>query len=386
MAASEVETPVSGRAPTPHAPAGDERGPDASAPPGHAAGDPERTDGAPVRGRRRAALPLLALGTLLVALGALALGRYLVPPNEILRMIGGQVLPLARTWTPTEEAVVLDVRLPRVLLALLVGGGLALSGAALQGVFRNPLVSPDVIGVSSGASLGGVLALLFGLGSLQLVTGAFAFGLLALAIVLLVGGRAGGSPLLMIILAGTVTGAFFSALVSFATYVADPYTELPSIVFWLLGSLATASYGKVLVAVGPVLAGALVVLCLRWRLNVLSLGDEDAASLGVPPRPTRLLLLTAVALITAGSVAVSGLVGWVGLVVPHLARLWAGTDHRVLLPASFLLGGAYLTVIDTLSRCLTSGEMPLGILTAVIGAPFFVVLLARSRDRMWIND
>nr|WP_275402723.1 iron ABC transporter permease [Streptomyces sp. SID10853] len=328
-------------------------------------------------------MPLLAVATVVIALAALALGRFVVPPNEMLRLLLGQVLPLRPTWTPNEATVVLDVRLPRVLLSLLVGGGLALGGAALQGVFRNPLVSPDVIGVSSGSSFGGVLALLLGAGSVSVVGAAFACGLVALGAVLLIGRLNSGNPILMIVLGGTVTGAFFTALVSFVKYVADPESQLPSIVFWLLGSLATATYAKVITAAVPVLLGSAVVLALRWRLNVLSLGDDDAAALGVPPRTTRLLLLMAVALMTAGSVAVAGLVGWVGLVVPHLARLWTGSDHRAQLPAAFLIGGAYLTLIDTLSRTITAAEMPLGILTAVIGAPFFIGLLARSRNRMW---
>ncbi|MET9805269.1 iron chelate uptake ABC transporter family permease subunit [Streptomyces halstedii] len=361
--------------PRTHTPPGTENAPRTSTPPGPADASPS-----PHRVPRLAVLLLI---TVVTALAALALGRYVVPPNEVLRLLVGQVLPLDRTWTPAEESVVLDVRLPRVLLSLLVGGGLALGGAALQGVFRNPLVSPDVIGVSSGASFGGVLGLLLGLGSAAVVGGAFAFGLVALVTVLLIGRLNSGSPILMIVLGGTVTGAFFTALVSFVKYLADPESQLPSIVFWLLGSLATATYAKALTAAVPVLVGATVVLALRWRLNVLSLGDEDATALGVPPRSTRVLLLTAVALMTAGAVAVAGLVGWVGLVVPHLARLWTGSDHRVQLPAAFLIGGAYLTVIDTLSRTVTAAEMPLGILTAVIGAPFFVFLLARSRNRMW---
>ncbi|MEU7019337.1 iron ABC transporter permease [Streptomyces sp. NPDC046203] len=346
--------------------------------------DPAGSEEHPAGSRRRIlGVPLLAVLTLLIALAALAVGRYVVPPGEVVRLIAGQFLPVERTWTGTEETVVLDVRLPRVLLSLLVGGGLALAGAALQGVFRNPLVSPDVIGVASGASFGGVLAMLLGTGAFGVVTGAFGFGLAALAIVMLIGRLNSGSPLLMIVLGGTVTAAFFSALVSFGKYVADPESQLPSIVFWLLGSLSTATYDKVVTAAIPVLFGSAVVLALRWRLNILSLGDEDATALGVSPRLTRGVLLCAVALMTAGSVAVAGLVGWVGLVVPHLARLVTGSDHRRMLPAAFLIGGAYLTVIDTLSRTLTASEMPLGILTAIVGAPFFILLLARSRGRMW---
>jgi iron complex transport system permease protein len=185
------------------------------------------------------------------------------------------------------------------------------------------------------------------------------------------------------VLAGVVIGAFFSALVSLITYVADPYSQLPAIVFWLLGSLATATYGKVLTAGVPIALGVAVVLALRWRINVLSLGDEDAAALGLRPERLRWLLLAAVAAIVAGAVAVSGVIGWVGLVIPHLGRMWVGPDHRVLLPVTLLMGAGYLTVIDTVSRILTAGEIPLGVLTAVIGAPVFFVLLRRNGNQAW---
>ena len=346
---------------------------------------------APARSTRRYRLILLLCVLILgaVALVSMAAGRYWVPPNEILRILFNEVTAVAggdglvrRTWTDQEATVVLDVRLPRVLLAFLVGGALSLGGACLQALFRNPLVSPDIIGVTAGASFGGVLVLTLGLSGGWMVGGAFGFGLAALSGVLLLGRMGGRSnAMLMIVLGGIVVAAFFNALVSFMTYIADPYSELPSIVHWLLGSIAAASYDKVLTALVPVALGAAVVLALRWRLNVLSLGDDDAAALGVNPHRSRVLLLCAVALMTAGTVAVAGAVGWVGLVVPHLARLWVGQDHRVLLPASLLLGGTYLMLIDTLSRSITSSELPLGILTAVIGAPVFVVLLARSQKK-----
>ncbi|MCC3292238.1 iron ABC transporter permease [Arthrobacter sp. zg-Y1110] len=343
----------------------------------------------PSSARRRLILPLCVLILCTVALVSMAAGRYWVPPNEILRILFNEVTALfggegmlRRTWTDQEATVVLDVRLPRVLLAFLVGGALSLGGACLQALFRNPLVSPDIIGVTAGASFGGVLVLTLGLSGGWMVGGAFGFGLAALAGVLLLG-RLGGrdNAMLMIVLGGIVVAAFFNALVSFMTYLADPYSELPSIVHWLLGSIAAASYDKVLTALVPVAIGAAIVLALRWRLNVLSLGDDDAAALGVNPQRSRVVLLCAVALMTAGTVAVAGAVGWVGLVVPHLARLWVGPDHRILLPASLLLGGTYLMLIDTLSRSISSSELPLGILTAIIGAPVFVVLLARSQKK-----
>ncbi|UQA96910.1 FecCD family ABC transporter permease [Streptomyces halobius] len=333
--------------------------------------------------RRRTALFVLPAGVLLVAVTALAVGRYAVGVDQVVRILLGQLLPLERTWTPTEEAAVLNVRLPRVLLAMLVGAGLAVCGAALQAVFGNPIVSPQILGVSSGASFGGALAIVLGLGSAALVLGSFGFGLFALGAVFATSRVRGPAPPLTIVLSGIVVGAFFAALVSLLTYLADPYSELQSLVFWLLGSLATATYGKVAVAGVPVLLGGALICALRWRINVLSLGDEDAATLGMRPGRLRWLLLTAVAAVVAGAVAVSGVIGWVGLVVPHLARLWVGPDHRVLIPVSLGLGAAYLTVIDTVTRNLSTAEIPLGVLTALVGAPVFLVLLHRSRRRMW---
>ncbi|WP_269046431.1 FecCD family ABC transporter permease [Paenarthrobacter sp. Z7-10] len=320
---------------------------------------------------------------LVISLLALALGRFDVSFWHVPQILISRVLPLQVPVDASEETVVLLVRLPRVLLALLVGGGLAIGGAALQAIFRNPLVSPEIIGVSAGASFGGALALLFGLGSLVLVGGSFTFGLAALCLLFLITAGRGGTPLLMIVLGGVVVGSFFSALVALITYLADPFTTLPAIVFWLLGSVASANYAKVLTAVVPILVGTGTLLALRWRINVLSLGDEDAAALGLRPRILRWVVLIAVALIVAGAVAVSGVISWVGLVIPHLARMWVGPDHRVLLPVSFFLGGAYIVAVDTVARTLTAGEIPLGVLTALIGAPVFFLLLRRHRDRIW---
>lgn len=318
-----------------------------------------------------------------VCLVSLSVGRFGVPLADVVRVLVGHVVPLHDGVSDVEQNVVLLVRLPRIVLGLLVGGGLAVAGAALQATFRNPLVSPEIIGVSSGASFGGALALLLGLGSAFLVGGAFLFGLAALALLFAITLGRGGAPMLMVVLAGVVTGSFFSALVSLLTYIADPYTTLPAIVFWLLGSLASATYAKVVVAVLPITAGVVVLMLLRWRINVLSLGDEDATALGLRPRRMRWIVLVACALVVAGSVAVSGVISWVGLVIPHLTRMWVGPDHRILLPVSFLMGGAYLTLIDTLARTVTASEVPLGVLTALIGAPMFFLLLRHNRDRIW---
>lgn len=352
-------------------------------PPSDVAGPPS-DPGVPRHRRQRITVWALALLCILAALTALTVGRYSVPLNEILRMLLGQVFPVEETWYPQERSVILDVRMPRVLLSLLVGAGLAVTGAASQGVFQNPLASEHILGISSGASFGGALVILLGLGSAALVTGSFLGGVAALALVLAIARTARGAPLLVIVLAGTVVGAMFNAFVSFITYIADPDDTLPTIVFWLMGSLASADYTKVITALIPIAIGLTTIIALRWRLNILAMGDDDARSLGINPRVLRTILLGAVALTTAGAVAVAGVIGWVGLVVPHLARMLLGTsDNRFVVPASALLGGLYLTVVDTLSRTISSTELPIGILTAVIGAPFFIILLMRNRKQIW---
>ncbi|MEB4613593.1 FecCD family ABC transporter permease, partial [Leucobacter sp. M11] len=235
--------------------------------------DPE--PGARTPGSGPLVLGLLVLALIGTALFALSAGRFHVPAVEVARILGSLALPLEGSWTDQQATVVLDVRLPRLLLAMLVGAGLALSGAAMQAVFRNPLASAQVLGVSAGASFGGVLMILAGLGGAFLVGGAFLGGLTALALVLVIARVTPGSPLLMVILAGTVIGAMFNAFVSMLTYVADPNGELPSIVFWLMGSIATASYPKLLLAAVPIVAASGVILALRWRVNILSMGDDD---------------------------------------------------------------------------------------------------------------
>ncbi|MFC6707441.1 FecCD family ABC transporter permease [Flexivirga alba] len=334
-------------------------------------------------GSAAVAAPITAGTLVVVGIVSLTIGRYHVPLDDVVQVLIAKLTGTTYGGSPTEYDVVVLVRLPRIILAALIGGGLSVSGVALQATFRNPLVSPQIIGVSSGASFGGALALLLGLGTGYLVGGAFVFGLAALGVVFLMTAGKGGASMLMIVLGGVVTGSFFSALVSLITYLANPYNTLPEIVFWLLGSVATATYSKVLMALVPITAGTMLLLLLRWRINVLSLGDEDAAAVGTNPGPVRWMVLCAVTLIVAGAVAASGIISWVGLVVPHLVRMWVGPDHRALLPVSFFAGAAFLVLIDTLARSMTAAEIPLGVLTAMIGAPVFFVLLRRNRNRIW---
>lgn len=330
----------------------------------------------------------LLLGSVLLALMT---GRYPLSIERIAALLLQPWWPDAwSAWLPqtssAESRVLWQVRMPRTLMAIGVGGSLAVCGAALQGAFRNPLVGPQILGISSGAALGGCLAILL-FSSLPLImSGAFAGGLLAVSAVYFLGRSQGRTTLLMLVLAGVVTSAFFAALISLVTYFSNPNDSLPAIVFWLMGSFATASYFKLTAIVGPVLIGSGLLFMMRFRINVLSLGDEQASAQGIRVEPSRWALLMCVTLVVSASVAVSGTVGWVGLVVPHFARMLVGPDHRVLLPASALMGAIFMVLVDTLARSLTSAEIPLGVMTALIGAPVFAWLLRRTHARGWRHD
>jgi iron complex transport system permease protein len=330
----------------------------------------------PSEARFRALQAGLIAFTLLLALVSLCLGQYHLP-------IGDVVTHLLHPVAPNEIAgqVVWTVRLPRVMMAFLCGAALGLSGATLQGVFRNPLVDPHIIGVTSGAAFGGTLAILLGLSPLFMMGSTFSFGLAALGLVYLIATLQGRESTLVLILSGIILSGFFAALVSLMQYIADTEEVLPNIVFWLLGSFATANWHKVMLVAGPVLLAGAVLFALRWRINLLSLDEKDARALGVSVKPLRRGVLVSCGLLVAAQVAVSGSIAWVGLVIPHLARLLVGADHRRLLPTAFWLGGAFMIMVDDLARTLTQAEIPIGIITALVGAPVFTFLLIYSQRR-----
>jgi iron complex transport system permease protein len=324
----------------------------------------------------------LAALCIVAAVASLSLGRYPVSLND-LRVLGLGWLGIGDGRNGVSESIwriVELVRLPRMLIGGTVGAGLALCGAVLQGVFRNPLVDPQVIGVSSGAAFGGVAAILLGLGALALWLMAFTLGLAALVLVVLMSRRAGRSSVLMLVLSGVVVSALFSALVSLATYFADPNDTLPAIVFWLMGSFASATPERAIYMVPIITLLAIPLMLMRFRINILSMGDEEAKALGLDVEQTRWLALSCVTGIAAASVANSGIIGWVGLVIPHFARAIVGPDHRILLPASALLGASFMLLVDLLARSVIAAEIPLGVLTAIVGAPVFMVLLHRNQS------
>ncbi|PZU87461.1 MAG: ABC transporter permease [Shinella sp.] len=314
------------------------------------------------------------VATMLFSIGA---GRFSVSVPRIAEILVNGALNPGTIPDEMDERIVLLVRLPRVLLAALSGAALAVGGAALQGVFRNPLVSPQVLGISQGAAFGGALALLFGYSGIVLLGMSFLLGLSALILVGALARINGRTEIITVILSGMVVGALFAALVSIVQFVADPNTSLPAIVYWLMGSFSTATWARLGLALPGMALGLFAIWLLRYRLNLLALEDSEARSLGVNPDRERWIVFAAISLMTGTSVAVAGIVGWIGLVVPHAARILVGEDHRALIPASALLGAAYLTFIDTLARTLTAAEIPLGVLTALIGAPVFGLLLRR---------
>jgi iron complex transport system permease protein len=334
----------------------------------------------------RSALPGLAIATAVLIAGlllAFTVGRYPVSLGDLLTVLLAKVTGQTADVPTAVQSVVLQVRGPRVLAAALVGAALAVAGTAFQGLFRNPLVSPDILGASSGAALGAVTGIFFSLGVLAIQAFAFVGGLVAVAAVYLIGSAVRArDPILVLVLTGVVVGALLGAGVGLVKYLADPYNQLPAMTFWLLGSLAAANVSDLLPLFGPVAFGTAVLIALRWRMNVMSLPEEEARSLGVPTGPLRVAIVAAATLTTSASVATAGIIGWVGLVVPHLARSLVGPDFARLLPTAAILGGGYLLVIDTLARTAAEVEIPLGILTAVVGTPFFIWLLA-SMQRTW---
>jgi iron complex transport system permease protein len=317
----------------------------------------------------------LLLGAALVL--SLSLGRYPIPPAALFARLFGVPFGSARM-----EAIFFNVRLPRIVLACLVGCSLAAAGASYQGVFQNPLAAPDILGASSGAAAGAALAILLRLSAFMITIFAFFASLLVIALVMFIGERARGKKVLGLILAGLMISSLCSAGISFIKLAADPNNVLPEIVYWLMGSLAKARLRDIPFALVPMILGLVPLYVFRWRINLLTLSEDEAQSMGLHVRRTRLLVIAGSTLVTAAAVSVSGVIGWAGLVIPHLTRRLVGNDYRCLMPASMLFGALFLMIMDDVSRSLFVVEIPLGILTALLGAPFFLWLITRKGD-LW---
>lgn len=330
---------------------------------------------------------MIAVLTLLLAglfFASFLVGRYGVSLGQTLEVLFSALLGKESVNPEMVQSVILKVRAPRIIAAVLVGGSLAVAGSVYQGLFRNPMVSPDILGASSGAGFGAALAILLSFSFTGIQFMAFGFGILA---VLLAYGISksvshGKDALLLLVLSGIVISTLFSSFITLAKYVADPFTKLPEITYWLMGTLSATSMTDVKMLLIPLLIGLAPLFLLRWRLNAMAFGEEEAQAMGLNTKLLRIVFVFGATLLTASSVAVSGMIGWVGLVIPHLSRMTVGPNYKTLLPVSFLIGGIFLLAVDDIARAVFSVELPLGILTATIGAPFFIFLLFR-RKKGW---
>lgn len=339
--------------------------------------------------KRAWSIPFILALTLLLMFAvvlSLNLGRYGIPLRQIAAAFADKFFGLQLSYPRALNAVLFNIRIPRILTAVLVGWALSASGAAYQGLFKNPMVSPDLLGASAGSGFGAAIAILLSFSAVEIQMSAFLFGLLAVSLSYSLSRTIGKNSdmVLILVLTGMVVETLFSSLTSVIKYVADPDSKLPEITFWLMGSLSKVlGMTDVLKLLIPVIIGSVPLLLFRWKLNVLSFGEEEAKALGVDTRRVRLIVILSSTLLTASAISISGMVGWIGLVVPHIARMIVGPDYRKLMPVAMLTGGIFLLLTDDVARTALAVEIPLGILTALIGAPFFLILLLKGK-KGWI--
>lgn len=310
---------------------------------------------------------------------AATLGKYPVSPLESLQIIGEFILGRASSASTMTQNVVLGLRVPRIFASVLVGAVLSISGAAYQGIFKNPLVSPDFLGVSSGASIGAAIAILLSLSSFYISIFAFGFGLLAVLITVTIPAIMGNRSNIMLVLSGIIVGTAMSSVLGFIKFIADPYTQLASITYWTMGSFAYITLADLAAILPILLIPTIILILIAWWIDVLSMGEDEAKTLGVRVGLIRGIAIVCSTLLTAGSVALAGTISWVGLIIPHFGRMLVGPSHRKLLPLCGLLGGVFMLLVDTLTRTLGTVEMPVSIITGLLGAPVFVWFLFRQR-------
>ena len=333
-------------------------------------------------GKFRALFLLLLLGLVVVAVVSIGLGRYAISPVHVAKILLSYVVPVTKDWTDQAASVIYTLRLPRALAAMLIGAALSLSGAAYQSVFKNPLVAPDMLGVSSGACVGASLCILFGASQAGIQSGAFFGGILAVLLAVSIPRIIGKNSIVMLVLSGIIVSGLMGSLLGIIKYLADSDTQLPAITYWQLGSLVSVTWDNLISSGIPILCCILFMMLIRWRMNILTLSEEENHMLGKNNGPLRYAVILSATILTACSVCISGTIGWVGLVIPHFSRMMVGPDNRKLLLIAVVLGALFLLCIDTLSRIALDAEIPLSILTGLIGAPFYFYLLVRQRMKL----
>lgn len=313
---------------------------------------------------------------IITALCCLCFGRYNISILETIKVIFLKII--MKQENTVEYTIIMNIRLPRVLLAFFVGAGLSCSGSAFQSLFNNPLATPDTLGVASAASFGASLAMLFNSNFFYIQLSSFIWGLIACFITYKIGQKNGKKSLIMMILSGIVVSSLFKAFISLIKYVADPQDRLPTITYWLMGSMVSASYKSLVLGIPFIIIGSVIIVLLRWKLNILSLSEDESLSMGINIKFMQLTIIIASSLITASVVSMCGQIGWVGLLVPHISRMIIGSDNKKVIPLSISFGSVFMMIIDTIARSMTSSEIPLSVLTAIFGAPFFIFLLRKT--------
>ena len=314
-----------------------------------------------------------------IGLGCICVGRMEIPISDVFKTIGA--IFTGQETDVQNYSIIVNLRLPRILMAIIVGAGLTCAGNTFQSLFSNPLATPDILGVTSGTCVGAILAIILSCGILGTQLIALAFGLVSVLFTIKIAGRNKNGSMIYLVLAGVIASSLFNAIGSLLKYTADPQDKLPEITYWLMGSFTSATYQKLLIGSPLIIVGIVIIYLLRWRLNILALSEDEAKASGIDLKKTRMIFILASTLITASAVSMCGQIGWIGLLIPHCARMLVGSNNRYVVPLSISLGASFMILIDTLSRLLTVIELPLSVLTAIIGAPVFILLLNRSKLR-----
>jgi iron complex transport system permease protein len=309
-------------------------------------------------------------------------GRYPIKPSQLILVLLSKIFPIQPTWSPTVESIILNVRFPRIMSSALIGAALSISGLSYQGMFKNPMVSPDVLGTSAGAGFGASLGILLGFSYLSISLVSFTFGLIAVILVTFISSKLLNQKTLALILGGIMISSLFTSATSFVKLVADTDNTLPAITYWLMGSLASVRKTDVYFLLIATVIGLIPLVLLRWKLNLLTLDEDEAMSLGINTTLLRKIVILCATLMTSAAICVGGHIGWIGLVIPHFTRMVVGCDYRISLPVSILMGSTFLMLVDTISRSLLTSEIPIGILTSFIGAPFFLYLMIREAKKV----
>lgn len=325
------------------------------------------------------AVILMFVLPVVIGLGCICVGRMEIPISDVFKTIGA--IFTGQETDVQNHSIIVNLRLPRILMAIIVGAGLTCAGNTFQSLFSNPLATPDILGVTSGTCVGAILAIILSCGILGTQLIALAFGLVSVLFTIKIAGRNKNGSMIYLVLAGVIASSLFNAIGSLLKYTADPQDKLPEITYWLMGSFTSATYQKLLIGSPLIIVGIVIIYLLRWRLNILALSEDEAKASGIDLKKTRMIFILASTLITASAVSMCGQIGWIGLLIPHCARMLVGSNNRYVVPLSISLGASFMILIDTLSRSLTVIELPLSILTAIIGAPVFILLLNRSKLR-----